>query len=184
MKRFIVALLLVVLLTLGIAVTTSAQHVEQKNAPDVLDLDRVGLRIVDVFYAKELKGVNASYEQKSPEKYRAILVTVEVTKPAGEELTLYAQDFSLHYYYTDEGETESDIAPCQGISVYSTSLKVDRPLYLSRQGRKSSTTGTASTKEETIYVDLFFDYFEPTTSEIYLMVARPVVAPFKTEGWQ
>jgi len=61
---------------------------------------------------------------------------------------------------------------------------VDRPMYLTRTARHTSKTGTATSKAGTLYVDLFFDMFEPGTTDVYLFFARQIAPAVKTTGWK
>jgi len=171
------ALGLALVLALGLFAVPAAAG----EAPGVADLGKTRFRMVDVLFVKELQATNASFKQKNPDKFRGMLLTVEVKKPAGQALTLYAQDFSLHYYYAG---TKFDVAPCQGISAFSTTKDADRALRLSAQCRLSSNTGAATMRADTVYVDLFFDFFEPDTSELHLLIGQPVGMGFKTRGWK
>jgi hypothetical protein len=109
-----------------------------------------------------------------------MVLTVKITKPAGEELTLPCQDLVLHYRFGQK----SDVARCYGISAFSTDQGVDRAMRLSAQGNFSSSTGVATTKSGTVFVDIFYQYMEPETHELYLTIAQPVGAYFETPGWK
>lgn len=174
--RIIATCLAATLVTLG---SVSAQD-QTSTAPDAVDLKDINIKIVEALYITELRGVKGSFKQKQPEKYRGLVLIVELEKPAGSALTLYAQDFSLHYYY---GKESSDVAPCQGISGFSTTKDTDRPMAFDAQGRQASQTGVATTGADTVYVDLFFDFLEPDTREFHLLLAQPVIIPYATSGW-
>ncbi len=149
-------------------------------APRSLDLSKVKIKIVDVTFVKELTGVNATYRGANPDKYRAAIVTLEVKKPAGETLSIQAQDLSLHYTY---GST-ADVARCSGLSAFSASKDVDRPMSLWSAGYGSIDTGISTMKGDTVYIDAFFDGIEPDVSMLYLLVAQPIGVTFPTKGWQ
>ena len=149
------------------------------DVPGAVDRGRISAKVVEVKYVTQLEGVNARYKQDKPEMYRGLVLTLEVTKPAGEELKLYAQDFSPHYAY----EGGFDIAPCQGISTFSTEKEADRPFILSTAGRGCASTGTTTTRACKLYVDLFFDMMESSTRKLHLMLARPASPAFETRGW-
>jgi len=158
-----------------------AASAQAGTAPGVLDLKKVKIEIVGATFVKELTGVNnAVFKESNPSKYRGLVLTLKVQKPAGEELTLYCQDLVLHYRYGDK----SDVARCYGISAFSVGNDVDRPMFLSPQGLASSSTGAATTKASVVYVDLFFQNMEPDTSELHLFVAQPIGASYKTDGWR
>ena len=175
-KAFAVTLgLTVVLITAWAACGANSE----KIPPGWTDVKKVSFAIVDALFVKHLDAVNATFDQ-GDNKYRGVVITMEITKPAGEQITLEACDFTLHYRYGDG----SDVAPCKGISAFSTDTGVDRPMQLSSVGRVSSTSGTATTKDDSIYVDLFFDGMESTTSELYILYATPVTSGFETSGWE
>jgi len=152
-----------------------------RSAPGALDLRNLNIEVVGTRFVKELTAANASYRQPRPDKFRGLLLTVRIRKPRGRALILYTQDFSVHYTYAG---TKFDVAPCQGISAFSTRRTANRPLRLSAQCRLSSSTDAAAMRADTVYVDLFFDFFERDTSELHLVVGRPVGAPLKTSGWK
>ena len=168
------AIVLALMVGMFIAATTWAQA-----APKELDLAELEFDIVDTHFVEELQGLNATFTESQPDMYRGLLLTVEIEKPAGEELTIYVQDLVLHYTY---GTTE-EITPCWGISVFSGQLDVDRPLYLYTAGIGGSTTGLSSTDEDVVFVDLFFQFMEPDTEELHLFVAQPVGASYTCDGW-
>ncbi len=155
------------------------------KAPKAVDTAKVKMRIVDTSFVQEIDGAgNLSYRQKNPDKYRGLVLTLEVTKPKGQPLTLCAQDFSVHYWYREGNALQSDVAPCLGISGFSAIKGVDRPMYLTRTARHTTKTGTATTKAGTVYVDLFFDMFEPGTRDVYLFLGQQIAPAAKTSGWK
>lgn len=151
------------------------------TAPDSVDLNSVKFKIVGAYFVDTLQGVNAKWRDTSDGKYRGLVLTVEVKKPAQKALSLHANDFSLHYYY---GKDSTDVSPCHGVSGFSTVKGVDRPMKLSQTGRVASETGAATSSADTVYVDLFFQGFEPNTRELHLLMAQPCAAPFSTSGWK
>lgn len=157
------------------------QEADEVLCEDAVNLQKVSLRVVDVVFVEELKGANdKTFKETELEDYRGMVMTLEVRKPANEALSMYAQDFALHYDY---GEDDTDVAPCQGISGFSGIKAVDRPMYLNQVGRYKTTTGASTIKEPVVYVDLFFQYMEPTTSDLHLLVGQPIGPGFKTAGW-
>lgn len=116
------------------------------------------------------------------DKYRIAIITLRIQKPAGEELKLAAADVTLHYYYDSKEET----APCDGISVFSSVLDVDRVLKTGKcsPGWLKQTTGTRTTAAATIYVDVAFRQIEPDISQMWVCVAKPVTAEYSTKGWK
>lgn len=161
------------------AIGEQAPPAAAAGAPDVVDWSKVKLEIVDVTFVRKLDGVNGLFEEPEPAKYRGMLVTLRVTKPAGEELHLLAPDFTLHYRYGDS----SDVSPCRGMSMFSTSPDVDRPVKFFTNGYGTMTTGAATQKAATLYIDLFFENLEADTRDIHLLVAQPTGLSFNTRGW-
>lgn len=167
-------------LTLFVQVASAQDRATAEAVPSVLDLKKVKIEIVDALFVKELKGVNADYKAKAEGKYRGMILVLKVQKPAGEELTLNAQDMVLHYRFG----SQSDIAKCSGISTFSLGNDMDRPMTLFESGRGGATTGPSTIKASVIYIDLFFQFMEPDTSELYLLFAQPIGVSFKTAGWR
>jgi hypothetical protein len=163
-----------------VAGVASAQMARMPKAPLVFPSDSVNLKIVNAVFLKTLQGIDARFDETEPDKYRGLVITVEVTKPAGEALELRAQDITLHYHYDGD---EYDVAPCQGLSTFSAEQMIDRPMNLFKI-RGTARTGIATMSAQKLYIDMFFQYMEPTTSDIHLMVAQPVGASFVTDGWE
>jgi hypothetical protein len=151
-----------------------------KDVPKLLDLTNTKIEIVDTMFVKEMQGENARFEESEPSKFRGLLITIKVTKPAGQSLTIHAQDFVLHYKYG----SSADVAKCYGLSTFSVQQSADRSMALYKQGIGARSTGPATAKADTLYADLFFQYMEPNTSELHLLVAQPIGANFLTKGWQ
>lgn len=158
----------------------SAQDKEKLVAPLVLNTNKVKIEITDVAFVKELDGAVGRFQETDPEKYRGVVVTLSIHKAAGESLTLLAQDFCLHYRYGNQ----VDVAPCIGLSTFATTQDAERPMKFFARGRGTATTGASTAKSETVYVDVFFQNMEKDTSDIHLLVAQPIGASFKTQGWK
>lgn len=166
-------------LVLGVACVGKAEWTGAKGVPGLLDLEGVTMEIVGAHFVKYYEGVNAVFEETEPETYRGLLLTVRIEKPAGRALTLHYPDVSLHYNWGDD----YDVAPCNGISAFSTELQTDRPMTFSASGWGKATTGIATTDAEVVYVDFFFQNMEAETSDLYICIGQPQAGPFKTEGW-
>ncbi len=164
-------------LALGFYMPALAQN---PNPPDVFDLSKVKLQIVDATFVTKLDSEKAHFSESKPDQYHGLIVTVLVTKAIGEEVTLTCQDIALHYRYGNG----SDVARCYGLSNYSIQQDVDRSLALYSQGWGQSTTGPATTNSGTAYIDLFFQNMEPNTSDLYLFIAQPTGAHFISQGWK
>ena len=150
-----------------------------ETPPDSLDLKKVKFTIVDTLFVSELSGIRKRFKEPKTDKYRGLVLTVKVQKPAGQAVRLIAQDFSLHYRYG----SKSDVARCNGISTFSKSQDVDRPMKLI-VNVGSMTTGSSTTKATTFYTDLFFQNMEPDTRDLHLFLAQPIGASFTTKGWK
>jgi hypothetical protein len=156
-----------------------AQKVWAADPPLAFPANDVSLRIVGATFVTKLEGMTNRFEESEPDEYRGLVLTVEVRKPAGEEVTFIGQDFTLHYRYGDS----SDVSPCNGLSTFSAEKDVDRQMKLFRRvGRV--TTGLSTTQAEIVYVDMFFQYMEAETSDLYLFVAQDSGASFRTSGWK
>jgi hypothetical protein len=173
-------LLFLVPLILGATGRASAGG-DVSDIPQVIDMSKIKIEIVNALYVKKLDAANAKFDiGDEGNKYRGLVLTLRIQKPEGEELRLNAQDLSLHYRYGQE----SDIAPCNGVSTYSTQKDMDRTMSLFKVSRGTSATGTATTQASVVYVDLFFNYIEADTSDMYLLVAQPVGVHYKSSGWK
>ena len=178
---FVLMLTMLLLTASAIIAADAAGKLDSKQAvPKALDLNRVKIRIVDLAFVKELTGINATYKEQHPDKYRAAIVTLEVNKPAGETISIQAQDLTLHYSYGGN----ADVSGCAGLSSFSTGKDVDRPMNLWSAGYGFVATGTTTRKSETVFIDAFFLNIEPDVSKVYLLVAQPIGASCETKGWQ
>ncbi|MEO0108422.1 MAG: hypothetical protein ABIK62_04540, partial [candidate division WOR-3 bacterium] len=149
------------------------------TAPGLIDPSRIRFTILSATFVTELEGTTSRFRETQLDKYRGMVVTCRIVKPAGYKLKLHAPDIALHYNHGDE----YDVAPCNGISNFSTERGTDRPMKLLSRGQGSQTTLTSATAAETIYVDFFFQYMEPDTRDIHLCVAQPAGASLVTNGW-
>jgi len=173
-----VVLVAAVLIGLG-AVVVRSQEAEP-GVPALLNPADTRFEIVDATFITELTGDNADYAEKKPDQYHALVATVKVTKPAGRALTLHPADFALHYR---RASGDHDVAPCNGISTFSTDRGVDRTMSFFSAGFGSVSTGVTTQKSDVLYTDLFFQNMEPDTRELYLLVAQPVGAHLVVSGW-
>jgi hypothetical protein len=148
--------------------------------PGLIDLSKVHFEIVKSMFVNKLEGINASYTENQPEKFRGLVLTVRIAKPAGEALTIHGPDLDLHY---NHGETY-DVLNCQGLSGFSKSMDVDRPMRLWSTGIGSVTTGTSTLDADTLYMDVFYQYLESDTKDVYLMIAQPTGLHTTTSGWK
>jgi hypothetical protein len=167
-----------VLLGLG-AVAVSSQEAAP-GIPALLDPAETRLEIVDATFVTELTGENVDYTENKPDQYHALVVTVKVTKPAGRVLTLYPADLALHYR---RSSGDYDVAPCSGVSAFSTSPGIDRTMSFFPAGFGSVSTGVTTQKADVLYADLFFQNMEADTRDLYLLVAQPVGAHLVVSGW-
>jgi len=161
----------------GVSLWAQQERTDEPSPP--LRLKDVQFRIVGAAFVSKLEATDARFTETQLDLYRGLVLTVEIKKAPGSELTLVAQDLPLHYRYG----TKSDVARCQGLSTFSKQQDVDRAMSLYPGGLGRSTTGLSTTKAGTVYVDMFFQYMEPETSELYLFLAQPASAVFETEGW-
>jgi hypothetical protein len=162
---------------IGLSMQAFAQN---PNPSDVFDLSKVKFQIVDATFVTKLDSPKAQFAETKPDQYHGLVVTLQITKAPGEEVTLTCQDIALHYRYGDN----SDVARCYGLSGYSTRQDEDRAMALYSQGWGKSVTGLATTKSGTVYIDVFFQNMEPTTSDLYLFIAQPTSAHFVSQGWK
>lgn len=120
----------------------------------------------------------AQIPKPARDKYRFAVVTLKVTKPAGESLTLAAADLTLHYYHGDN----PTVVPCQGLSWFKSDPNSDAPIIVNPilgPGFIGQTTGPALADSTVVYVDAVFAYMEPDTQECWICLARPTTtAPY------
>jgi len=150
------------------------------SIPGAIDLSKVRFEIVKSMFVSKLEGINASYTENQPDKFRGLLLTVRITKPASAALTIHGPDLDLHY---NHGNTY-DVLNCQGLSSFSKSMDVDRPMRLWSTGIGSVATGTSTLDADTLYMDVFYQYLEPDTKDVYLMIAQPTGLHYTTTGWK
>lgn len=174
----------IVCATVGAAVlvglTAHRSEGDDAQAPGVFPAEECGVAIVGQAFVRELTAEDAQFTESQADKYRGLILTLKITKPADLPLTLHAQDLPLHYRY---GESY-DVTTCMGLSAFSTIANTERAMQLSSSSYVKSTTGAATTQAETVYVDAFYQYMEPTVSELEVLVARPVGAQAKSGGWR
>lgn len=180
-RAVLASVLALVALMAGVSLSSAQQGDAAAAPPFVLSMEDLQFRIADATFVSEYQGANgSSFKETQMDQYRGLVLTVEVRKPAGKELTLVAQDISLHYNYG----TSSDVAGCFGLSAYSAEKDADRAMSLYPGGYGRSATGLSTTKASVVYVDMFFQNMEPSTSQLHLFIAQPVGASFETTGWE
>jgi hypothetical protein len=164
-------------LAIGLYLPAFAQN---PTPSDLFDLSKVNFQIVDATFVTKLDGLSGHFAETKPEQYHGLIVTLRVTKASGAELTLTCQDIALHYRYGQQ----SDVARCNGLSSYSTQQNEDRAMALYTLGWGKSTTGLATTKSGTVYINVFFQNMEPNTGDLYLFMAQPTGAHYTSQGWK
>lgn len=140
------------------------------------------VEIIDCIFLKKLNTTKWVFTESEPEKYRYAVVTVKITKDAGQPLKVALADFTLHYRY---GENKEEVAYCAAMSSFSTVLDVDRDLKASKNGPgwSKQSTGTRSTARAVVYVDLAFRKIENTVNDMWICVAQPKSSAFRSSGW-
>ena len=179
MKMTVTSIVRFALLTSAVGLSAPA-FAQNPNPPDVFDLTKARIQIVDATFVTKLDSQKAQFTESKPDQYRGLIVTLKITKTAGAEFSLACQDIALHYRYGQQ----SDIARCYGLSSYSTQQNQDRAMALYSQGWGRSTTGLATTKSDAVFIDVFFQNMEPETSDLYLFIAQPTGAHFTSQGWK
>lgn len=122
------------------------------------------------------------YEHQIPdlaaEQFRFAVVTVKITKPAGESLSLAAADLTLHYYHG----RETEVAPCEGLSWFKSDSDAKVPILMNPipgPGFIKQTTDSAGANGTVIYIDAVFGFMEPDTRECWLGIGHPATTePF------
>jgi hypothetical protein len=191
--RFLAATVIVVSVTalLGARNLVVAQSLLNsgggKSCPLVLAYDQgIKAEVVGIIFTDEVQGssgnrMRLNEDQKA--KMRIGVVSIKITKPAEQRLTLAAADVTLHYFHGENAE----VSPCEGISAFSTNNDADRPMELSRTmgpGFVKQTTGARATAASEVYIDAVFGFIEPNTSEVWICLGQPGVKQgFKTKGW-
>ncbi len=159
-------------IAMGVAAVT-------KPAPKAIDFSAVKMEIANAEFVTKLEGQTSTYNAQDDGEYRALLLTIKVTKPAGTVLAIEAPDLCIHYYFGED----DDVVPCRGLSSFSTALESDRPLRLFERGYGETETQKYSTNADTVYFDAVFTMLEPNVSDVYLFVGKQV-AEVHTEGWK
>jgi hypothetical protein len=178
------ALALVGMLAAGVAV----QGQERKPA---LAFDREqGYRaeLVGLRFADRVEGTNrvVTVNQERIKDYRMAVATVRIEKAEGVELTLACADVTLHYYHS--GDT-AEVAPCEGLSGFSTVRDTDRSLNLrppnQGPGFLKQSTQAAATAAPVVFIDVLFSGMESSTSDAWIAIGRvDAAAPLRSEGWR
>jgi len=158
-----------------------------KIAPLVVPLQQVKMSIAGIRFTGQVPGMDGN-QMKLPDErlksYRIGVVTIRIQKPAGMQLTIAAADLTLHYYHGNSVE----VAPCEGISVFSTAAAMARGMKLPRTsgpGWVKMRTDANATQASEVYVDAVFGMMEPNTRECWLCVGQPTAAvPFTSQGWR
>ena len=73
--------LVATLLAVGGALSTQA-IAQDRKPPQVLDLSKLKFQIVDATFVSSLDAGEGKFQETSPEKYRGMVLTVKITKPA------------------------------------------------------------------------------------------------------
>lgn len=192
MKRTFVPLLLgLFILALApapaLAATPDEFGLQGKAAPFFVPMDQAEVTIAGVLFVDEVQGVDGNRMKvpaKSADKFRYALVTIRIKKPAGAKLTIASADLTLHYYHGNEPE----VAPCEGISTFSTSADSERPMKLPQMqgpGWLKQTTGARAAEATEVFVDAVFAMIEPEIKEVWVGISQPSTrAAFISKGWQ
>lgn len=166
-----------------------SQTAGARRCPLWINMDPAsGIRceVVEARFVTEVEGVAGNALRVPKERlhlFRIALVTLKITKPAGQKLTLAAADLSCHYYHGDSVE----VAPCEGISSFGMRKDDDRPLSLppmSGPGFTKSTTSARATQAAVVYLDAVFGFIEPDVRDLWVAVGQPITEePFAVDGW-
>lgn len=158
----------------------AAAHGSDSAVPGAVDISALKMKIVGAAFVTEYDGGIARYKESQPDKYHGVVVTLRITKPKGMALSLNAADLPLHY----TRGTDHEVAPCHGLSAFSTCQDHDRPMTIGAAGFVKTSTRLATTSAEEVYVDCFYQGMESDTDEMHILVAQPTgAAGFRTEGW-
>jgi hypothetical protein len=158
-----------------------------RDCPLALNADRIQAEIAGIQFVEKVPGSDGNsmeIDADTKDDYRIALVTLQITKPANEPLTIAAADLTLHYYFGNQTE----VAACEGLSVITNTRDTDRAVKMPQYrgpGFVKQSTGNLGTQASTVYVDAVFGFIEPDISEAWIAVARPSTStPFKTSGWK
>jgi hypothetical protein len=138
------------------------------------------IEIVSMSFTNRLEGplFRRQIPDTEGQEYRFAVVTLRITKPAGESLSLAAADLTLHYYHGEETE----VAPCEGLSRFKSDAAADVPILMSLipgPGFLKQTTDPAGTRGAIVYIDAVFSYMEPDTRECWVCIGHPTTTePF------
>jgi hypothetical protein len=112
------------------------------------------------------------------EEYRFAVVTLKITKPAGQGLSLAAADLTLHYYHG----RETEVAPCEGLSWFKRDSDSQVPILMNPApgpGFIKQTTSPEGTAGTIVYIDAVFGFMEPDTRECWICIGHPAATePF------
>ena len=186
-KRTAVVVMMVALVAAVLSTATGSVSSFIKKCPYLLDLNGGGLKaeIVEISFPEVVQGIDGNKIEMSEDKkdkYRLALVTIKITKPAGQRISAAAADFTLHYCHG----TGDDVAPCEGISWFDTDNDSDRPMKLARvdgPGWVKQTTGAKATKSAVVYIDAVFAYIELDMKDCWICLGQSAMAsPYECDG--
>ena len=148
-------------------------HIMQLGAQYQVEIERISFtdHVESLLYLHQIPDAARG-------EYRFAVITLRITKPAGQSLSLAAADLTLHYYHGDETE----VAPCEGLSWFKNDSGSQTPILMNPvpgPGFIKQTTGPDGTAATTVYLDAVFGFMEPDTRECWICVGHPAATePF------
>ncbi len=184
----------ILLLTLGAAY--QGQHMigpagnqSTRPCPHVMELGpQCQVEIVRMSFTDHVESLLYLHQipDSAREEYRFAVVTLKITKPVGQGLSLAAADLTLHYYHGNETE----VAPCEGLSWFKSDSEAEMPILMNPvpgPGFIKQTTSPEGTAGTTVYIDAVFGFMEPNTRECWICLGHPATTePFTcpAPAWQ
>ncbi|MCL5278830.1 MAG: hypothetical protein M1376_02855 [Planctomycetes bacterium] len=176
----------VLLLTLGAAYQGQqtigcAENQSTRTCPHVMELGpQCQVEIVRMSFTDHVESLLYLHQipDAAREEYRFAVVTLKITKPVGQSLSLAAADLTLHYYHGDKTE----VAPCEGLSWFKSDSEAEMPILMNPvpgPGFIKQTTSPEHTAGTMVYIDAVFGFMEPDTRECWICLGHPAATePF------
>jgi hypothetical protein len=166
--------------------TAGEASASAKGCPFLVPRGPCQIEIAKVRFAEQItsdEGRNVEVPKNRRHLFRYAIITLKITKPAGEKLLLPLAGLTLHYYHG----TEPDVAPCEAASGFTTKLDGDRSLKFPWEGPgwPAQSTIHKTTEAAEVYIDAVYPMMEADTKECWMTLPEPTTAqPFLVEGWK
>ena len=152
-----------------------AATVGRMGCPAFVDLQNgVAAEIVSVRLSDEIQGTKLVMPpRQQQERLKLCLVTLRITKPAGQRLTLAAADLTAHFWRRDEPQVTS----CVGLSPFSIEKDAFRPMQFvvpTEVFFVRASTGVSTTQAAEVFVDAVFPFVPADAGQLWVCLSQPI----------